>query len=88
MTRKHFQALAETLKGSRPWNIDSAARFQWEADVKAVASALRQFNPRFNNARFLEACGVNEAVDYPSQAQTYKVLHPTAGYVNVTVPEE
>ncbi len=62
MTKRHFEALAAALKGSRPiepiGNV-TVARFamdQWRADVRAIASVLLAHNPRFD-ARFYEACG-------------------------------
>jgi hypothetical protein len=51
MTRKHFQALANEIK----WIDNKASRL--EAAI-AVCKAARQFNSRFDQARFLTACEV------------------------------
>lgn len=58
MTRKHFQALADALKNTRPtlaWN--GSRQFQWELDVKAIARVCKQDNPNFKPGRFFAACG-------------------------------
>ena len=47
MTRKHFRAIAEALKG---------AKASPEVCL-AIASAISQFNPYFDRTKFLEACG-------------------------------
>lgn len=59
MTRKHFIALAEALKAARPSIIRPEEEKGWRKAVEAVASAARQFNPRFNPDRFRDACGSN-----------------------------
>ena len=59
MTRKHFEALAAALRNSHiegdPSYID-----QWIVDCQAVAEICARFNPNFDRARFLAACGVQE----------------------------
>lgn len=47
MSRKHFKAIAEALKG---------AKASLEV-CQAVASQMYQFNPHFDRTKFLEACG-------------------------------
>ena len=56
MTKKHFKALAEELRNTRPIGtyID---RFQWQRDVNAVAKVCGMSNPNFDEDRFLTACG-------------------------------
>ena len=57
MTKRHFEAIAAALKGSKPTDTapDSWV-VQWRADVRAIASVLLAHNPRFD-ARFYAACG-------------------------------
>ena len=48
MTRKHYRAIAEALKGaSAPLEV-----------CTAVGVVMAQDNPRFQMSTFLEACGV------------------------------
>lgn len=56
MTRKHFEALAEALRFSQPPYGDHDRWSQWDADVKAIATACKQFNANFDVERFLDAC--------------------------------
>ena len=49
MTRKHFQMIANIVKGIE----DTTIRQQVTMDF---AHALRAENPRFNVTRFVEAC--------------------------------
>jgi len=51
MTRKHFEALAYEIK----WIEDKAARL---TAAIAVCKAARQFNSRFDQSKFLDACEV------------------------------
>jgi len=58
MQRRHFELIAETLKGlSLNWgghlNDASHARV-----VEDFADKLASTNPNFDRARFLRACGV------------------------------
>ena len=66
MTRKHFKALADALKNSHPaqspgyvhGSPESARDCRvWAGTVENVAYACRSFNPNFDRARFLTACG-------------------------------
>lgn len=52
MSRKHFIAIAESIKFSQ---VDADAKKQM---AKNLASALASTNPAFNRERFLDACGV------------------------------
>lgn len=67
MTKKHFVALAAALKSSAPLDkgalnddTDCALIRQWRDDCRAVASVCAQFNPNFNRAKFLKACGMED----------------------------
>lgn len=58
MTRQHFEAIAASLKLSRPSADDNfPALMGWRAAMTAVADALGDFNPRFDRKRFIDACG-------------------------------
>lgn len=63
MTKKHFVALANSLRAARPVAVsdpvaEQARLNQWRLDVAHVAGACASFNPGFDRARFLAACGV------------------------------
>lgn len=51
MSRKHFEALAESI--SQIADMDQRA-----AAAVAVAVACSKMNPRFNISKFYEECGV------------------------------
>lgn len=60
MTKKHFEALAAALKDASfmiPVG-NRTADSQHIYDAKAVAGVCARFNPNFDRARFLAACGV------------------------------
>ena len=57
MTRKHFKALAEALKNVQPAEINSPIGRQWERDTNVIAEVLARFNSRFDQQRFVKACG-------------------------------
>lgn len=63
MTRKHFKAIAESLKFSKPVRsgstVDYAGRInQWEHDVSTMADMCFEANDNFDRDKFLTACGV------------------------------
>lgn len=60
MTRKDYIALAAVLKSVQPHSILDEDRQQHLLDCRAVADVLGQDNPRFDRARFLKACGVEQ----------------------------
>lgn len=55
MTKKHFEALAAALRTTSLTDKDHANVSHRIADVCA------RFNPNFDRARFLKACGVEES---------------------------
>lgn len=67
MTRKHFEALAASLKRTRPVgtftgiDTDSAytvgARDQWNYTVGGLVNVCSAANPAFSPSRFVQACG-------------------------------
>ena len=70
MTRKHFQAIADAISESMPdrgaWSTTeygteafNVATEQHKLTARAIAYNLRQFNPAFDKAKFLKACGVD-----------------------------
>lgn len=52
MTRKHFQAVADTIRA-----IPSPAKRKEQAEYHAKIFA--KSNPRFDRARFFTACGLS-----------------------------
>jgi hypothetical protein len=50
LTRKHFRAMAETIKGIRDANERKNA-------AEALAIMCQQSNGRFNREKFFTACG-------------------------------
>lgn len=62
MTRQHFRAIAETLRGLRPeWPQDGqAACDRWSDAVRCFADLCSASNPRFSRERFYAAAGVEE----------------------------
>lgn len=64
MSKKHFIALADALKRTRP-NPSAGLRNilveQWHADINAIAAVCAAANPQFNRDRWFDyidgACG-------------------------------
>ena len=76
MSRKHFFALAEKFRLSKPlvpigadadalttqeYRARCAKLVQWQNDVVIVADVCAEMNFRFNRTRFYAACGVDSA---------------------------
>lgn len=67
MQARHFEAIARAMRaqltevrnsdGISPAQMEMVAFSLREASIK-LANELAQFNPRFDQARFLAACGV------------------------------
>ncbi len=58
MSKKHFQKLADALKGCMPIPENSDPMTAWRVTVQAVADVCASTNERFDRARFLAACGL------------------------------
>ncbi len=58
MTRKDYVLLAKALRDAEPVRatIGSPERVAWFAACASVSDALMRENPRFNSARFMDAC--------------------------------
>ncbi len=66
MTRKHFNAIADSLRFSRPivdlTSAQGRGRLdQWQTDCLAMADTCKSFNGRFDRDRFLGACSIETA---------------------------
>lgn len=61
MIKKHFKALADALKDSKPLDNDVFDKqVQWHKDIDAVADVCRNMNRAFDAERFYAACGYND----------------------------
>lgn len=76
MTRKHFEEIAATLKNAKPTMRDAngfrvmipglkgpkikGAEEQWAMTVRLLADMCSRQSGRFDRARFLKACGMEE----------------------------
>jgi hypothetical protein len=65
MTRKHYQAMAESLRFAHPSKHMDASTYgraveQWMRDVQSVADVFAADNSRFDRSRFLSACGLEQ----------------------------
>jgi hypothetical protein len=60
MTRKDYVLIAETFaKFQKIQNLDQTINWSQEDLARNLADTLQGDNPRFDRARFLDACGVN-----------------------------
>jgi len=63
MSKKHFEALAAALNYSKPCKMTrpkgyDERMYAWTNACCVVADTCASFNPNFDRARFLKACGV------------------------------
>lgn len=65
MTKKHFEAIAQTLRDEFEATLPSAdpefirgAAYALEETAKSLADYFARENPRFDRDRFLTACGL------------------------------
>lgn len=61
MTRKDYVELAAAFRRSRPLEMGTPAKrtasaSQWLSDVGSIARSLAAENPKFDQARFIDAC--------------------------------
>ena len=55
MTKKHYDAIAHAIQWQRENGKPHNARWQI---AELLANYFEQDNPKFNRARFLQACGI------------------------------
>lgn len=61
MTKVVFKQLAGELKIIRPPIGESTnTRLMWIQSCEAVARVCKRFNDKFNEEKFIEACGVSD----------------------------
>lgn len=60
MTKKHFIAVAATIKGQRSGQPDSVVNEALDAVAWGLAGTFAGLNPNFDKRRFLDACGALE----------------------------
>jgi hypothetical protein len=59
MTRKDYQLIAEVFANFKQiQNLDQTINWSQEDLARNLADSLAKDNPRFDSARFLDACGV------------------------------
>ena len=61
MTRKHFEEIARRIRGQRGPNQGHTESEVLDKLAELLADSFEGFNPHFNRARFLDACGVNDS---------------------------
>jgi hypothetical protein len=59
MQHRHFAFIAATLAATKP-DVAGPATDQWEYVARTFASDCRATNPKFDLARFLAACGIEQ----------------------------
>jgi len=70
MPKKDYQAIARALHGARP-GLDAdgihayGREFNWRPIVAAIADVMAADNPRFDRARFVEACETGRCKGMP-----------------------
>lgn len=59
MTKMHFQMLADEMRQGKPAPSDVQGGVQWCRDAYALARVCARCNARFDQGRFLTACGIS-----------------------------
>lgn len=59
MTKKHFEAFAEALRGDGINQPGGPTLMQRLYAARLIARVARSFNPAFDTARFWKACGLD-----------------------------
>jgi hypothetical protein len=59
MTKQHFEAFAEHIRVYYS-ELDGHTETDKRKVAKLVADVAQTFNPRFDRARFLKACGLGD----------------------------
>jgi hypothetical protein len=58
MSKKHFIALADALRATRPSQQDiemlTGEYTQWKRDVQTIANVCSNHNPQFSRQRFMD----------------------------------
>lgn len=63
MTRKDYVKIAEVLKNSKPSGEESPqAHTRWGGLVYRMATMLAEDNKRFDEDKFIQACGMDKWV--------------------------
>ena len=60
MTRKHFEAIAWQINEHRQHSQVPGASQTLDILARQLAHSFEGFNPNFDRARFLAACGVSK----------------------------
>lgn len=61
MTKKDYELIAGRLKYEKPGDMEGQeALTNWRGVCRALATAFRLKNPKFDRDKFLQACGVKE----------------------------
>lgn len=58
MSKKHFVAIAATIRRELEYADDTSSQMAIEDTAKALCSDFARFNGAFDRGRFLAACGV------------------------------
>ena len=84
MTRKHFELVAEVMKSY----LGSESHIYI---CRSLASEFAEINPRFNRAKFMQACGYHVRKDNDGYYQLSEVDRPVTGatyLMQLTEPTE
>lgn len=60
MTRKHFEAIARVVRVNGEFHTNEHAKDLHKDIAQGLASVFANFNPNFDRARFLAACGIEK----------------------------